>query len=243
MIRVITRRVTQRSGSAPDSESSSEGDYVALEVYDNGCGMPPETKSRIFDPFFTTKSAGHGLGLSVVSGIVRALGGKIHVASEPGKGTTFQVLLLCAEANAEATNDIMLASNESTHPALGYTVLVVEDEHPLRQAVVKTLGNTGYKVLEASDGSAAIDVLKINADTIDVMLLDMTIPGASSAQVLAEAAQAQPDIRVILTSAYSHEMVTATLWTSQVYGFIRKPFQLRELERTLRRAASRGLRN
>jgi CheY-like chemotaxis protein len=103
---------------------------------------------------------------------------------------------------------------------------------------VKRLCSTGYEVLEAPDGSAAIHILKINADKIDVMLLDITIPGASSAQVIAAAAQTRADIRVILTSAYSQEMVTAALCASQVCGFIRKPFQLGELERALRRAAS-----
>jgi CheY-like chemotaxis protein len=200
--------------------------------------MAPETQARIFDPFFTTKSEGHGLGLSVVSGIVRALGGKIHVASESGKGTTFQVWLPCAEAEVEVVNDVLSGCEESPHLSREYMVLVVEDEVPLRQAVVKRLRGAGFEVLEAADGSAAIDALKINAEKIDVMLLDVTIPGASSAEVVTVAAETRADIRVILTSAYSQETVTAALFASQVCGFLRKPFQLGELEEALRRAAS-----
>src|SRR5581483_3371885 len=92
--------------------------------------------------------------------------------------------------------------------------------------------------LEAPDGSAAIDLLKANAEEIDVILLDITIPGASSSQVVAEAVQTRSDIRVILTSAYSQEMATASLKASQIHGFIRKPFQLGDLVRTLRHASS-----
>jgi PAS domain S-box-containing protein len=240
VIRVTTKCVrVSPDTSAWISDGLADGVYLQLEVTDNGCGMSPETQARVFDPFFTTKSAGHGLGLSVVSGIVRSLGGTTHVASESGKGTSFQVLLPCAEAKAETTNEmIMSGCEESTQPSEEYTVLVVEDEAPLRQAVVKRLRRTGFEVLEAPDGSAAIDVLKINADKLDVILLDVTIPGASSAQVLAEVAQSRSDIRVILTSAYSQEMVTAVLCAPQVCGFLRKPFQLVELETTLRRAAS-----
>jgi DNA-binding NtrC family response regulator len=117
-------------------------------------------------------------------------------------------------------------------------VLVVDDEAPLRQAVVKKLRKTGFGVMEASDGSTAIDLLRSNGVKIDLILLDVTLPGASSAQVVAEATQSRPDIKLILTSAYSQEMVAATLCAPQVCGFIRKPFQLGELERTLRRAAS-----
>ncbi len=216
----------------------ADGDYLQLEVSDNGCGMSPETQARVFDPFFTTKSAGRGLGLAVVGGIVRGLGGGIRIASEPGKGATFEVLLPCAETKAEATNDTLFASEESVHPNQECTVLIVEDEVPLRQAVVKKLLNTGFEILEAPDGTAAINFLKANVGKIDVILLDMTIPGASSAEVIAEAAKTWPDIRVILTSAYSEEMVTTPLPVSHICGFIRKPFQLADLVKMLRSASS-----
>ncbi len=115
-----------------------------------------------------------------------------------------------------------------------FTVLVVEDEDPLRQAVVKMLRKTGFGVLEAADGSAAIDLLRGNVGKIDVILLDVTIPGAPSLEVVAEAAEIRPDTRVILTSAYSREMLAPMLDTAQVRGFVRKPFQLADLLKTIR---------
>jgi DNA-binding NarL/FixJ family response regulator len=96
----------------------------------------------------------------------------------------------------------------------------------------------GFEVLEASDGSSAIALLRAAVDKIDLILLDMTIPGASSTEIVAEAARTQPNIRVVLTSAYSQEMLTAPLGAAQVRGFIRKPFQVGDLVRTLRHAAS-----
>jgi PAS domain S-box-containing protein len=238
VILVTTRRLTLTRKFAGVSGTLPDGDYLTLEVSDTGQGIPPEIQARVFDPFFTTKSTGHGLGLAVVHGIVRGLGGAIHVASEPGKGTTFQVLLPCAETKAEATSDTVFGCETSAPHSQECTVLVVEDEGPLRQAVVKTLRKTGFEVFEAPDGSVAIDLLRANADKIDLILLDMTIPGASSSQVASEVARVRSDIRVILTSAYSQEMLTVPLSTTQIYGFVRKPFQLGDLVNTLRRASS-----
>ena len=128
----------------------------------HGSGMSLETQAKVFDPFFTTKSAGRGLGLAVVHGIVRDLRGSIHIASEPGKGTTFQVLLPCAEGTAEAASEPISSAAASARPSRACTVLVVEDEDPLRQAVAKMLRKNGFGVLEAADGSAAIDLLRAN---------------------------------------------------------------------------------
>ena len=224
--------------AATIGSDSVESHYLQLEVSDTGCGMSQETQAKVFDPFFTTKSAGHGLGLAVVHGIVRSLRGSIHLTSELGKGTTFKVLLPCVEGKAEATGRLSGAEQSAPHPAQEHTVLVVEDEAPLRQAVLKMLRKKGFEVLDAANGSAAIDLLHARSGKIDVMLLDMTIPGASSHEVVAEAVKARPNMKVILTSAYSQEMVTPALNASQIRGFIRKPFQLGDLVQTLQNACA-----
>jgi PAS domain S-box-containing protein len=236
VIRLTGRRVKVGPGRfAWIPENLAEGDFVLLEVADTGKGMDSDTRARIFDPFFTTKPLGHGLGLPVVSGIVRSLGGAIHIASEPGKGTTFRLLLPCAEGTPDAspspTSDT--GSTLATHAA---TALLVDDEDSLRCAAAKVLRNSGLSVLEAADGTAAIATIRGDR-VIDVLLLDVTIPGASSRDVLAEAKRLRPDMRVIVASAYGRESAAASL-QSDVERFIRKPYSLRDLVGLVRQTLS-----
>ncbi len=236
VIRVSTRRITS-GRSATIAKGLAEGDYLLLEVSDTGSGMTREMQAKVFDPFISTKGAGHGLGLAVVDGIVRGLRGAIHIASELGDGTTIQILLPCAEIVAEATRDPNVAEGWEGS-SREFIVLVVEDEDALRRPVVGMLRKKGFIVMEAADGAAAIDLLRAHGDRIDVVLLDMTVPGASSRELVAEAARARPDMKVILTSAYSQEMLTPPMSAAQIHGFIRKPYQLGDLVQTLRKATS-----
>ena len=218
-----------------------EGNYTLPEVADTGCGMTSETQAKVFDPFFTTKFAGHGLGLGIVDGIVRGLRGMIRLNSEPGKGTTFQILLPCAESRAGGDGHTISGLDENLESQFRHaTVLIVEDEGPLRQAVTKMLRNTGFEVFEVADGSSAIDLLRANGGNIDLILLDMTIPGAPSSEVVAEAGKARPDIKVVLTSAYSQEMIAGAMNAPQIGGFIRKPFRLGDLVKKLKNTLVMG---
>ena len=236
VIRVTTQRVTLTNNSGANKEGLAEGDYVQLEVSDTGGGMSHETQARIFDPFFSTKSAGRGLGLPVIHGIVRSLRGAIRVESELGKGTTFQILLPSEGNAALLTLDTIAGNEQALYRSPVATVLLVEDEAPLRLAVKKTLGMAGLTVLEAADGAAAVELLHSKASRIDLLILDITLPGSSSHEVLREAVESWPRIKVILTSAYSEEIARASLTASQVCGFVRKPFQLSTLLSALRNA-------
>lgn len=234
VIRLTTRCVNVFPRVGESSEGLAAGDYVQLEVSDTGRGVPPEVQARMFDPFFSTKSAGRGLGLAVVQGIIRSLHGEIRVASDPATGTSFQILLPCASAATHAGAGEVTVTEKAAEASREVTILMVEDEDPLRLAARKMLGKAGFEVLDVANGCDAVELLRTRAGKIDLLLLDATIPGFPSHEVLTAAVEAQPGMKIILTSAYAEEMVKATLSAAQVRGFVRKPFQLGDLVRIIR---------
>ena len=209
----VIRVTTSFAGSGRNLSSISaanlpEGDYLRLEVSDTGCGITEEQQTRIFDPFFTTKFAGRGLGLAVVHGIVRANGGAIHLSSTPGQGTTFQIFL--PARRRESRSRILLPQRPDLAAetnGTAATLLLVEDEETLRTSVSKMLSRRGFSVVGAGDGSAAVDLLRSHPGKIDIILLDMTLPGTPSREVIAEAQRTRPAVKIVLTSAYSRETV------------------------------------
>jgi PAS domain S-box-containing protein len=219
------------------AENPPEGDYLCLEVSDTGTGMPEEVQNRIFEPFFTTKFAGRGLGLAAVQGIVRGHGGAIRVSSAPGQGTTFQILLPCVSEAAPEVQDSAVPKCERVEPGKG-TVLVVEDEDELRRSVCKMLQKKGFAVAEAADGTLAVEWIHSRKDELAALLLDLTLPGKSSREVLEEARRAKPGVRVVLTSAYGQENIQAA--GLQCDAFLRKPYNVANLLDVLRETASGG---
>jgi nitrogen-specific signal transduction histidine kinase/ActR/RegA family two-component response regulator len=232
VIRVLTERITSAPGSKlEETENLPEGDYLRLEVSDSGCGMTQEMQRKAFDPFFTTKFAGRGLGLAVVQRIVSHLGGTIHVVSSVGRGTTVRILLPCVEERVAANDDPGAVGTRTRElpPQMGFTILVVEDEPALLTAVSKMLQRRGFSVIQANDGSSALELIRGHKNRIDAMLLDVTLPGVSSREVFEEAERLRPDLVTILTSAYSRERVTACFDRLPVNYFIRKPFHIDHL--------------
>jgi PAS domain S-box-containing protein len=206
---------------------------LRLTVSDTGMGMTPEVLSRIFDPFFTTKFAGRGLGLAAVQGIIRGHGGSIDVNSLPGQGSRFEILLPCHQQAIEDVRPTLNSQSENDNST--GTVLVVEDEQVLRSAVANMLRKSGFVVIEAGDGIAGARLFQDHAASIDVTLLDMTLPGIPGQEVLQAIRRAQPDARVILTSAYSLDALRTPAGGS-AWGFIRKPYRIAELTGLLREA-------
>lgn len=208
------------------------GEYLHLEISDTGCGMTPELLERIFEPFFTTKLTGRGLGLAVVRKIVDNHGAGIRVSSLSGCGTRVQVWFPATEHPDTGTP--RPAEKPAARQATAGTILLVEDEDLLRLAVAKGLRKKGFCVLEASDGRTALDFIHSSPETIDVVLLDVVLrQGPSSPQVFAESRRARPGLEFIVMSAYSMESLTASFKTLPFERFIRKPFHLTDLLRTI----------
>ena len=222
---------------SPGHTSLPEGDYVQLQISDSGAGMTPEVQARIFDPFFTTKRNGRGLGLPVVQGVVRAHRGAIYVQSAPGQGTTFQILLPCNQGTASVAQ-IPVTETAKITAAAG-TILVVEDEDTLRSAVSKMLRRKGYSILEANDGQNAIATVRDFKDDLDLILLDVTLPGGiSSREVVEEVQRMRAGLKIILTSAYCKEDISPAFADSGIENFIRKPFVIADLISLIRTVLS-----
>ncbi|MAG56672.1 MAG: hybrid sensor histidine kinase/response regulator [Planctomycetes bacterium] len=196
-----------------------EGRYVCLEVSDTGCGMSEETKARIFEPFFTTKpmSLGTGLGLSTVYGIVRQCGGAIEVKSDVGHGTRVRVYL--PEQNSPARSTTPMIPTQTPDLRSG-TVLIVEDETPVRDVVRRTLERHGYRVLEAGDAAEAQQVLLQRHASIDVAVCDVVMPGLSGPELAELVRVRYPSMKILFMSGYPE----SPRLLLRGAPFLRKPF-------------------
>ncbi|MBV8357952.1 MAG: PAS domain S-box protein [Deltaproteobacteria bacterium] len=217
--------------------SAHEGAYVRLDVHDTGCGMSNDIKDRMFEPFFTTKSGGRGLGLASVQGIVRNHGGAINVVSSPGEGTCFSVFLPVAAREAQPIHQER-SLETYPHSCVAGSVLVVEDEDHLRAAVSKMLRNSGLSVIEADDGQTAIGLFLPRVERIAVVLLDMTLPGLPAREVITKLRQMRPDVKIILTTAYSQAEVINAIGELTVSAFIRKPYNPTDLLNLIRKVSA-----
>ena len=197
------------------------GEYVHLWVTDTGAGISPTTQTKIYDPFFTTKPSGRGLGLAVAQGIVRSHRGAITAESKPGAGTTFSVLL----PRVDLPDDDPRMVSESETERRGGRILVVDDEFEVRQVLVGTLENAGYSVVQACDGQEAIDVFRREADSIDCVLLDLSMPKLDGEEVFAELREIRSDVRVILCSGFTEQEMLNRFEGAGLAGVAQKPSQ------------------
>jgi len=211
------------------------GRFIRLRVTDNGIGMDSATLSRIFEPFFTTKDIGKGtgLGLATVYGIVKQHEGWVEVASEPGKGSTFDVFLPASDkAPAFAKEETAAAAPVARGSE---TILIVEDEPVLRSMARDILEECGYKILEASSGKEAIDVWNQRAEEIDLLLTDMVMPdGISGADLVERLQNSQPGLKVVFTSGYTASEVNQKMLGRTRASFLAKPYTHVELARAVR---------
>jgi two-component system, cell cycle sensor histidine kinase and response regulator CckA len=219
----------------PDPDLSA-GPFVRISVTDTGTGMDDETRKRIFDPFFTTKSLGKGtgLGLSTVFGIVAQSGGQVQVETALGDGSTFHVDLPCVAASNMPRSRSGAAEPPSRRASV---VLLVEDDAAVRDFARRSLEAAGHRVLAASDANQALRASERWAETIDVLVTDLVMPGIHGPE-LAEKIRAQrPGIGVVFTSGYAEDAVGRGSELAGAGEFLPKPFTVQALSRVVDRAA------
>jgi CheY-like chemotaxis protein len=211
----------------------AEGVYVWMEVADSGAGMDAETLARIFDPFFSTKFTGRGLGLPAVLGIVRGHQGLIKVRSAPGKGASFRMLFPVSKS-AAVTGERRIA-DEGLDLGTG-TILLVDDEDGVRLVAKSMLERLGYDVIPAADGQQALDLFAAHAATIRGVLLDVMMPVIDGLTTLARLKQIDPNVRVVMSSGFTAQDVNERVADHGPFAFIQKPYQIKTLGETLKKA-------
>jgi two-component system cell cycle sensor histidine kinase/response regulator CckA len=216
------------------------GRFVKISITDTGIGMDDFTRGKIFDPFFTTKgkSRGTGLGLASAYGIIDNHEGIITVYSEPGHGTTFDIYLPLSKKTACRNSRMAKQVVEGSE-----TILLVDDEAIIRNVGQAMLERLGYRVVTTSEGEQALDIVKRMGNEIDLVILDLIMPGMSGKRVFDGLMKIRPDIRVLLSSGYAMNGEVEEILKSGCNGFIQKPFNLAEFSQKIRKLLNAPMRS
>ncbi len=219
-------------GMRNEACEGKEEDYVLLSARDTGVGMDKATMAHIFDPFFTTKGlSGHtGIGLASACDIVECHGGTIRVDSEKGMGTTFRIYLPAIASETAVAEEAF-----STEVVEGHeTILLVDDEPTVLQSIEGILNRLGYTVFLAVSGREALELYKEYKDRIDMVLLDMVMPGSSGGEIYDRMKEINPKVKVLLSSGYNIDGEAEAILKRGCDGFIQKPFSLQQVSQKIR---------
>ncbi|MDE3223883.1 MAG: response regulator [Nitrospirota bacterium] len=233
LVTIATRHLILRDGAPEEYPGIPRGAYAMLTVRDTGCGMSPEVLERIFEPFFTTKEVGKGtgLGLSTVYGLIAQIGGHIRVASQPGRGACVTILLPAVDKAMDAVGQDL----SSAGPLSGTeTILVAEDEPAVRKVLHAALSAKGYRVLEAADGRAALQVCQDRSGPIHLAVVDLVMPGMGGLDLIRHLVPRYPNLKVVYMSGYTDQPVDLQDLPHLAKAFLQKPFSSDVFLRTVR---------
>jgi signal transduction histidine kinase len=236
---VVETRNRALNDAAAKALDMRPGDYVALSVTDTGVGMSPQVIAKAFDPFFTTKPIGQGtgLGLSMIYGFARQSGGQAHIQSEPGVGTTV-CLYLPRQAMPAGAAELPVSVPAAARAVLGERLLVVDDDASVRAIACELLKESGYLVLEAQDGLAAMEILQSDIP-LDLLVTDVGLPGGMNGRQLANAARAsRPGLKVLFITGYAEQAVMGEGQLDPGMQILTKPFSLDVLANRVRLLAA-----
>lgn len=216
-----------------------KGTYVTISVADTGCGIRPEHIKKIFEPFYTTKDVGEGtgLGLSMAYGIVKQTGGFIFATSVLGQGSEFSLLLPAHEGAFVEPAEIRETSKSAPRSLNGLSVLLVEDEAPVRSFAARALAMQGVRVTEACSAEVALEKLEDSDFFVDMIISDVVMPGMDGPTWVVKAQKTRPDVQVIFVSGYAEENFSSEYGDIPNASFLPKPFSLKQLIETVRNQA------
>ncbi|MBK6007244.1 PAS domain-containing protein [Ramlibacter ginsenosidimutans] len=229
---IQTANVTLDAEDARRCPDSQPGAYVMLSVSDTGEGIAPQHVGRVFEPFFTTKEQGKGtgLGLAMTYGFVKQSGGHVNIESQPGRGTTVKLYLPRADGAAAPAAGCLHAK-----PAGGVeTILLVEDDEPVRRYAHAQLVSLGYTVLHAGDGSHALQILDDDERKVDLLFTDVVMPGMSGRELADRALARRPGLRVLYTSGYAENAIVHDGRLDDGVKLLAKPYRRHELAQAVR---------
>lgn len=237
---IRTSRSTGREAQGKGFEYVEDGEYLLIEVEDNGGGIPKHLMDKIFQPFFTTKEkgSGTGLGLATVFGIIKQSGGYIEPVSTPGKGTNFHIYLPALPAAEIPLPVDVAAETAAAQRPVDLSgrgrILVIEDETGVRDIAVSVLRGRGYEVEEAMDGEDALEILNAKPGEFDLVISDVVMPGMNGPTLIRQAKEQLGHARVIFMSGYAEQELAKQL-DDRAVSFLPKPFSVRQLSELVKR--------
>ncbi len=229
-VTITTRSIMADAHTTSQFSSVKPGRFVSVTIVDTGVGMDEKMKSRVFEPWFTTKEFGTGLGLSVVYGVVQSHGGFINLESEVGRGTSFTMYLPGSDAKAKAE----ARRRRQRLPRGTENILIIDDEVSVCEIAKDMLSNLGYTITFVHDGKAGTELYRTRRGSIDLVMMNMNMPLMGGRETFRQLKNINPHLPILIVTGHGRAVVDESEWSSEISGYLQKPFQLEELATKVR---------